>query len=151
MIQLDEEVEGMQSTIQVLQQQLAAVKRQCERNKDLIRQYEHAIQMKQERERAEYAERSVSENEGSTDSENEYEANPQRLPQSPQSSSVEEGEYSSTSETAYVHDDVSVTGYISDQIDAYEILETLPDDDDEKDGPDRERSAPRTPTQEPDD
>ena len=155
-IQLDEEVEGMQSTIQVLQQQLSTAKRECEKNKDLIQQYEDAVRLKRERERAndesDYAEGSASDNERSvrsTYSDNEYEALNEERPQTPQSSSAEEGEYSSTSETAYVHDDVSVTGYITDQLDDYEILETLPDDDNDKD--DRDRSAPRTPTQEPGD
>ncbi|CAK8672478.1 unnamed protein product [Clavelina lepadiformis] len=42
-IQLDEEVEGMESTIQVLQQQLAATKRECEDYKQLTVRYERML------------------------------------------------------------------------------------------------------------
>ena len=127
----------MQSTIQVLQQQLVATRRNCEENKELIHQYEVEEQMKKDRleeatnsssyeeTRASFSER----DEAPSVSGEEYEVLSYGRRSPSAGSSYEEGEYISGCEVDY--DNASVTEYNVDQLDEYEILETVPSETDE--------------------
>ena len=134
----------MQSTIQVLQAQLAATKRECESKKEIIRRYEdeqiNEQAKKKHRDDKYQAKRASPSRNERSDSENEYEVlSDSRM--SRRSSSYEEGEYSSDVE--YINDNASVTGS-TDQLDDYEILETLPSDHEESQENGDESSKQRT-------
>jgi len=133
-LQLDEEVEGMQSTIQALKQQLASTRRDSEQSRDLIHHYENAARLKQEIENEETASSrassSGSEDQSNSDTESEINHNGDRS-RSPMSSSgsFEEGEYVSGSEN---EESASVTSF-NEQIDEYEILESVASDSEDHD------------------
>ena len=121
----------MQSTIQALQQQLAATKQDTQQSRELIQHYENAARLKQEIENeTASSQASSSGGEDQSNSESESEVNDDR-PRSSESSrgSYEEGEYVSGPDN---EDNASVTSY-NEQIDEYEILESVASDPEELD------------------
>ena len=147
MLQLDEEVEGMQSTIQALQQQLAVTRQDCERRRELICHYDNQKRLKQQLQNKEgstsnssRASSSEPDDQSVNEAEDRVNSNEEESRSSVNSSpSFEEGEYVSGSENE--EDNASVTSF-NEEIDEYEILESVPSEPDEEQTPDKTSFSP---------